>query len=321
MNGKWSLMVGVLALLWVVPGMAEPLVDCSKKELQSKNSARSLYLWTDGVEKEIRKAKEQGVLESTNHCPRAIRLRGSAHCKEPTNAEYRAGLARVIELCRPNPVAKGGPVDCSDKRFTHPEASVELLLRWTDLALSGLDSLQSHESSRIKPICDRALKNAGTAYCKAPKNPKTVAAVAKVRKRCAAARAAEEAKKSAAAKAETDRKAAAKANRKIVKFPRSTYKGGGAARVAAQMKRALLASRLAKSPREVLRVQPMGRWVSGRYTDTKVRYQKITGLVLWWDDDSDGVCRFTSYNFIKDRGPLKAKSFCMGCPEGWTRCK
>jgi hypothetical protein len=265
--------------------MPRPVVDCSKKAFQHKNSARSLYLWTDGAEKKITDARKQGILESKaweTYCPRMISMRGSAHCKEPANAEYRAGLIRLLELCaggKPGQTAKG-PVDCADGRFTHKEASVDLLLRWTDLALRGLDSLRPHEGSRIKAYCDRALKNAGTAYCKAPRNPKTSAAVARVRKRCAAARSAEEAKRTAATRAEAERKAAAKASRKIVAFPRSTYKGRGAAGLAAQMKKALLASRLARSARELLRVQPMGGWTSGRYKN-RVRYKKITGLVLW----------------------------------------
>jgi hypothetical protein len=73
-------------------------------------------------------------------------------------------------------------------------------------------------------------------------------------------------------------------------------------------------------------VQPMGRWQRGRYRGTRVPYQKVTGIVLWWNKDKDGVCRYVSYNYVKEQrggkwSPLKVKAFCMGCPEGWTRCK
>jgi hypothetical protein len=328
------LVVAVLTAVFTIcaaPVVAKPLVDCSKPEFKKPSSARSLYLWSKDAEKKILKAKKEGVFKSKaweSYCPRMISNRGTAHCKEPGNAEYRAGLARLIKVCEEaNKTPKGGLVDCKDKRFIKREASVDLALKWTESALSSIDSIPERERHwRLKVKCEQALQYAGIAYCKAPSNPKTQAALAKVRKKCAAAKAANAAKKAQAAKAEQDRKAAAKANRKIVTFPRSTYRGGGAGALAGAMKRALLASRLAKSASEVLKVQPMGRWRSGRYTDTKVPYKKITGLVLWWDKDKDGVCRFVSYNFNKERrggrwSPLKAKSFCMGCPEGWTKCK
>jgi hypothetical protein len=328
-----TVLLGAFLTLLAPPAPAKTLVDCSRKEFKRPDSARSLFLWTRGAEEKIKKAKKQGVFGKRNsvqsvgvskgYCARMISFRGSAHCKEPQNVEYRTGLARLIKVCNEAakpPATSGGPVDCKDKRFK-VEGNVDLLLRWTDRTLKGLDTLRAHEGFRVKVKCDQALKYAGGAYCKAPKDPRTKAAVARVRRRCANAFAAEEAKEAKAKQDEKDRKAAAKANRKIVRFPRSTYRGGDAAAVARQMKRALLKSRLAKSAREILKVQPMGGWKTGRYRDTKVPFKKITGLVLWWDKDKDGVCRFVSYNFIKDRGPLKAKSFCMGCLEGWTRCK
>jgi hypothetical protein len=327
--------------LCAAPAAARPLVDCSKSEFKRPDSARSLYLWSRGAEEKIIKAKKQGVFGvdprkargdavSRDYCPVMISYRGTAHCKEPANAEYRAALARLIKVCeeasKPPKATKGLLVDCRDKRFTHREATVKLLLRWTEMSLSSIDGLPEREHSRLPVLCEQALKHAGTAHCKAPDNPEPRAAIAKVRKKCAAAKATRAAKEAQAAKAAQDRKAAIKANRKIVPFPRRTYRGGGAGALAGAMRRALLASRLAKSASEILKVQPMGRWKSGRYTDTKVPYKKITGIVLWWDKDKDGVCRFVSYNFNKERrggrwSPLKAKSFCMGCPEGWTKCR
>ncbi|MBW2736072.1 MAG: hypothetical protein JRH20_27110 [Deltaproteobacteria bacterium] len=337
--------LGLALLLAAAPqAAARPLVDCNKKEFQLMNSARSLFLWSKGAEARIRKAKKLGVfggdpLKSTGsphavssaYCPKMISNRGSAHCKEPKNAEYRASLVSILAVCRdaakaPKTSAKSGGVDCSDKRFKKPGADVPLLLRWTTSALSGLDRLERREAFRIKVKCDQAHQYAGTAYCKAPQNPKTLAALAHVKKTCAAALG-----KSAAQKKQeaVDQKAsidAAKANRKMVRFPRSTYRGAGRSALSAAMKRALVAPKLAKSTRDVLRVQPMGSWKKGRYRGTRIPFQQILGTVLWRDKDKDGVCRFVSYNFVKERkggrwSKLRVKSFCMGCPEGWTRCR
>jgi len=332
-----------LALLTLVaaPAAAQPLVDCSKPEFKRMNSARSLYLWTKGAEERIIKAKKAGVFGvkhtamhgpgvSKKYCPEVISYRGSAHCKEPANAEYRAALARIIKVCaeaeKPVVAPKGAGVDCKDKRFRHPGATLEHLLKWIDSALGGLDRLRPNEAFRVKANCDRAFKYAGTAYCKVPSDPRTRAAINKINRVCAAARTRFAGKKQQAAADAKASVAAAKANRKIVAFPRSTYRGGGKAALAAAMRRALLAGRVAKARSEVLRVQPMGRWQRGRYRGSRVPYQKITGIVLWWDKDRDGVCRYVSYNYVKEqRGgrwkPLKVKAFCMGCPEGWTRCK
>lgn len=337
----WIALGALVAL--AAPAAAAPLVDCSRKEFQRPNSARSLYLWTDGAEARIKKAKELGVFGgdpkkstgdmnavSSAYCPKMISMRGSAHCKEPRNPTYRAALARLIAVCReaekPVKVRAAGGVDCKDPRFKRPGASVPLLLRWVEMGLNSLKGLQRHEKFRVKANCDQAFKNAGTAYCKAPTNPQTLAAIAKVKKVCAAARADFAAREKKEADAHKASIAAAKANRKIVKFPRSTYRGGGRGALGAAMKRALVAPKLAKSPREILRVQPMGSWKTGRYRGTRVRFQQVMGTVLWYDKDKDGVCRFVSYNFVKEhRGgrwsKLRVKSFCMGCPEGWTKCR
>jgi hypothetical protein len=343
MKAYWGALVMMLGLLTIGSTVAQaaPLVDCSKPAFKRPDSARSLYLWTRGAEARIIKAKKAGVFGvkhnamhgpgvSKDYCPQVISYRGSAHCKEPANAEYRAALARIIKVCaeaeKPVVTAKGASVDCKDPRFRHPGATLTHLLKWIDSALGGLDHLRPNEAFRVKANCDRAFKYAGTAYCKVPTDPRTRAAIDKVNKVCAAARArfaAAKTKDAAEARASV---AAAKANRKVVPFPRSTYRGGGARALGAAMRKALLAGRVAKARSEVLRVQPMGRWQRGRYRGTRVPYQKVTGIVLWWDKDKDGVCRYVSYNYVKEqRGgkwtPLKVKAFCMGCPEGWTRCK
>ncbi|MCK5800060.1 MAG: hypothetical protein KAI47_22875, partial [Deltaproteobacteria bacterium] len=341
-RGLGLLVALTTCLIAVAPARGDTLVNCKEKRFQRFGTARSLFLWTKDAEAAIRKAKKNGVYGlppektrsngiSSAYCPKVISYRGTAHCKEPQNPAYRAGLASIIAVCRQaaKPVktsaARGG-VDCKDKRFSHPGATVPALLSWAKMALRGLDAIEAREAFRIKVKCDRALKHAGTAYCKAPKNPKTLAALAHVRAICKNAFAKSSARKKHEAAAQKASVADAKAKRKILRFPRSTYRGGGRGALAAAMKRALVAPRLAKSEREILRVQPMGRWAKGRYRRTHVAYQQVMGTVLWWDKDKDGVCRFVSYNFVKERRhgrwtKLRVKSFCMGCPEGWTRCK
>jgi len=257
-----------------------------------------------------------------------ISYRGSAYCKEPT-AEYEKPLLSIIAACNQAsraPDTAGALVDCKDPRYTSA-APVDQLLRWVEIGLRGLDSMPESEKAQLEPTCARALSYAGAAHCKAPTDPRAGAAIARVNKECAAARARFATKAADAATAQAASVNAAKADRKVVAFPRPTFRGGGAGGLAAQMKRALLAGGVAKAATELLRVQPMGRWQSGRSVDTKVPYQKIMGTVLWWDNHRDGVCRFSSYKFVKEgagRGrwsALKFKGFCNGCPEGWTRCK
>ncbi len=338
---KTTGLITVLALS--LTARAQPLVDCSKAEFKSINTARSLFLWTDGAEEKIRKAKAQGTHEVKRHstlgpgtppgyCKTIISKRGAAYCKEPGHPQYKKALASIIRVCReaavaPKPAKSGAAVDCKDKRFKRAGASVDQLLSWVEMGLRDVDRLAKHEQFRLKPKCDMALGYAGAAYCKAPGNPKTAAAVAFVHKKCGGTRdkvAGENAAEAAAQKASV---AQAKANRKIVSYPRSTYRGAGNKALAAAMKRALLKNRVAKSKAEILRVRPMGSWQAGRYSDTKVPYKKIMGTVLWHDKDNDGVCRFVSYKFVKERkrggkwSPLRFKAFCLSCPEGWTKCK
>lgn len=342
-NCLLSFSVGLSAMLVFSPmARAQPLVDCSKPEFKSINSARSMFLWTDGAEEEIHKAKAQGVHEARGHaahgpgtmvgyCKKIIGLRGAAHCKEPENPQYRQGLISILKACKeastpPKTDVAGAPVDCKEKRFHRPGVSVDQLLRWVEMGLRDVNRLAKHEQFRLKPKCEMALDSAGAAYCKAPDNPKTKAAVADVRQRCGAAAGKIAADKEAEAAAEKARASKAKADRKIVKFPPSSYSGRGGAALAAEMKRALVKSRMAKAAREVLRVRPMGSWQAGRYRGTKVPYKKIMGTVLWYDEDKDGVCRYVSYKFVKEQkrgkwSPLRFNAFCLSCPEGWTRCK
>jgi len=108
-------------------------------------------------------------------------------------------------------------------------------------------------------------------------------------------------------------------------FPGDTHGGGDTQAVRAAMLKAIVGP-VAKSAGEVLKVSVTSDWKQGMYSDTKRRYRKVSGAVLWRDDDGDGVCRFTTYNFISDQagggqwGPLRFKSFCNGCPEGDAPC-
>lgn len=105
-------------------------------------------------------------------------------------------------------------------------------------------------------------------------------------------------------------------------FPEDNYSEGDLADVKEQMLKALVGS-VIKNPDEVTGIAVISDWVEGIYTDSKQPYRKINGTVLFADSDDDDISRFTSYVFISnevngDWQPLKFKSFCNGCPEGWT---
>jgi NTP pyrophosphatase (non-canonical NTP hydrolase) len=105
-------------------------------------------------------------------------------------------------------------------------------------------------------------------------------------------------------------------------LPDDNYSEGDLADLKEQMLNALLGS-VIKDENEVTGIAVISDWVEGKYTDSKQPYRKINGTVLFADNDDDGISRFTSYVFISnevngDWQPLKFKSFCNGCPEGWT---
>ena len=110
------------------------------------------------------------------------------------------------------------------------------------------------------------------------------------------------------------------------KLPKGFLRGSEEKQAINKMKKALLDRRVAKSARDIVRVVPSSRWAEGRFAGTRKVFRKITDTVLWRDKDGDGLCHFTSYNFIKlkkGRGwtRLAFKSFCNGCPEGDAACK
>ena len=108
-------------------------------------------------------------------------------------------------------------------------------------------------------------------------------------------------------------------------FPKDRYSGSDIEAVRSAMARALVGP-VAKKRQEVLDVAVTGNWKEGVYTDSKNRYRKISGTILWTDTNNDSVCRFTTYNFIADHAggtnwtPLRFKSFCNGCLEGDAEC-
>jgi len=109
------------------------------------------------------------------------------------------------------------------------------------------------------------------------------------------------------------------------KFPVDAYNGGDKAALKKAIRKALLDSRTAKSAKEIKDIALVTQWQEGRYRGTLVKYRKITAAVLWADKNSDGFCRYVSYNFVKDAkgkkwGPVRFKSFCNSCQEGDVAC-
>lgn len=108
-------------------------------------------------------------------------------------------------------------------------------------------------------------------------------------------------------------------------FPATSYKGGDAAEIAAAMRKSLVGP-VAKRADEIRDVSVTSEWNHRVYTDTKRRFRVISGAVLWADSNDDGVCRYTTYNFVSDEagaqswGPLRFHSFCNGCAEGNAEC-
>ncbi len=109
-----------------------------------------------------------------------------------------------------------------------------------------------------------------------------------------------------------------------MKFPEDTYVGKDLEKIRKQMFKALVGP-VAKSKNEILKVSVTSDWRPGVYTDTKKPYRKINGTVLWHDKDNDGICRFTTINFIADHlggekwTPVRYKSF-MTSQAGDTEC-
>ncbi|MEQ9639229.1 MAG: hypothetical protein RIM84_04325 [Alphaproteobacteria bacterium] len=108
-------------------------------------------------------------------------------------------------------------------------------------------------------------------------------------------------------------------------FPATSYSGGDADEIAAAMRKALVGP-VAKSADEIRDLSVTSEWNPLVYSDTKRRYRAISGAVLWADSNDDGVCRYTTYNFVSDStgpqswGPLRFRSFCNGCEEGNAEC-
>ncbi len=301
------------------------LVDCAQKRFRSGSSAKSLMGWSKAGFKDIEAAQGTGNYPE-HRCKAVIDQRGDAHCQQPTDTGMRTALQAALTLCNKlkNPAAGAGPtlVDCTQSEYKKNGTVARLIRSGHNMSAD----LTEWSAIQAKARCTSALGFVGAAHCKLPADPAPKKAYAEIKAICAkdVARRQQMAK----ASADADSKAAAerKANRILVTMPRSDYKGGGAGTLARQMKSAMVKSAAAKSSKEILKLVPMGRWQDGRYGDTRVQYRKINGMVLWYDKDNDGVCRFTTYKFVKDKkgsgyGPLRFQAFCNGCAEGWTKCK
>lgn len=105
-------------------------------------------------------------------------------------------------------------------------------------------------------------------------------------------------------------------------FPGDVRSSGDTNDIRTDMRKAVIASG-AENP---LKIAVTSDWQQGVYSDSKRRYRTISGAMLWNDKDGDGVCRFTTYNFVANHlggnnwSPLKFKSFCLSCPEGDVEC-
>jgi hypothetical protein len=297
----------------------KPLVDCAKKRFHSGVSTNGLMGFSDRVFKMVKAAEARGDFPK-DRCEELISQRGDAHCQKLDDPKIRGALEAALDLCHrlehPAPVAGKRLVNCKENRF-QLKHSVPTLLGWSKIEMRDLSQWNARDA---EAKCQEAYGHAGSAHCRAPNNKDAQQAVRSVAESCAQDQERRAANAKAGRAAEIKRLATQKANRRIVKLPKG--KGGA---VAKQMKAALLQGRVAKSPREILKTRVTTGWQTGRFVDTKVRYRKISGWVLWHDEDKDGVCRFSSYNFIQTKSgkswsKLAFKSFCAGCAEGWTKC-
>ncbi len=297
----------------------EASIDCSSKRFQSNVSARGLMGFSNRIYDEVKATTGSGIYPKYS-CDELISKRGAAHCKKPADVKIQTALGEAVALCKqlehPARATKKMMVNCSEKRFQTKVAVPTLLSR----SKSTVGNLAQWSSVQAEAKCQAAHSHAGSAHCLLPAEEAPRNELRRVAETCAQDQERRAAMTKAAAVADAAQVAAAKANRKIVKMPRG--KGGSTAK---QMHKAMLASRNAKTPAEMLKVQVMTGWQSGRFSDTKIPYKKITGMVLWHDKDDDGICRFTSYNFMKTKqgrkwGALAFRSFCNGCAEGWTKC-
>lgn len=110
------------------------------------------------------------------------------------------------------------------------------------------------------------------------------------------------------------------------KFPADVYTGSDLARLKEQMADSLVGP-VTKNRAEIKRVAVISKWRHGVYRKTGKSYRMITGAILWADKDGDGVCKYTSYNFISDSlggdswTPVRFRSFCTSCPQAEIQCR
>lgn len=109
-------------------------------------------------------------------------------------------------------------------------------------------------------------------------------------------------------------------------FPVDSYTGSDLTSIKQAMKDAMVGRGVTTKPDEVVDISVTSEWREGIYTDSKNRYRKIQGTVLWKDTDGDGLSRFTSYSFLQDWtgsgwSALKFNAFVNGGPEGEAKAR
>jgi hypothetical protein len=298
----------------------DQLVDCSQPAYQSSSSAPSLYGWSAPLYEDAEISLRRDGVFPTALCEELLAKRGAAHCKDPSNAQFREGLQQSLALCTRAAAPVVGGVDCAIYR--DEEVPHRTLLNWTKNAMHNLSAAPG-EALSVR--CQEVEGYAQRAVCQVPSSTEAQQALSDVRTACAA----EVARRNEAAEAAARRHAewlAKKASERVISSPpQSQFTGGSRAAVEQQMARALIASRIAKRSDDLIRVQAQSGWQTGRFTDTKLQYRKATGIAIWKSQRGDDVCRYTSYNFTQiwsgdGWGTLGFRSFCNGCAEGWMRC-
>jgi len=78
---------------------AKPLVDCRQRVFQSPNSVRALMGWSQRYQAAVEQWSDPGSYP-VRACAEAMRLRGSAYCKAPSDPNVAAAFRRTIQFCR-----------------------------------------------------------------------------------------------------------------------------------------------------------------------------------------------------------------------------
>ena len=220
------------------------LADCTQPTFQSTSSARSLFGWSSPLHEPAHSRCR------VPDCPlwELLSKRGAAHCKEPGNAEFRSGLQASLLCTRSQTEAPSG-VDCSP----YPNEEVpHRTLNWAQSAISSCPKSAATTSTHAA-----ASRDAVRAVCQKPDSSEARDMLSMVRTQCADERAVRKEAAEKAAQQQAEWRAQAASGR-ISTPPQSQFTGGN--RSQAQMMRALVASRVAQSSDEIVRIQAQSGW-------------------------------------------------------------